>query len=118
MKTARLIAAFCLIAAPAAAMAEATLSIPLTLGPDSQILTSRYSCAGGDPFTVQYVNTDANTLALIPIDGAGRVFVNVVSGSGSRYVSGSHEWWVKGDDATLTDQLQDGSAQDCTTVSE
>ena len=42
-----------------------------------------------------------------------RVFVNVVSASGARYVSGSYVWWSKGDTATLENELENGSILTC-----
>jgi membrane-bound inhibitor of C-type lysozyme len=33
------------------------------------------------------------------------VFVNVMYGSGAKYVSGQYEFWTKGSDATLTDLM-------------
>ena len=37
----------------------------------------------------------------LSVDGQDVVFVNVVSASGAKYVSGVHEWWNKGADASL-----------------
>ena len=62
---------------------------------------------------MQYINAGENSLALIPVDGAERVFVLTVSASGARYVSGGHEWWSKGDDATLDDIMTEDAAMDC-----
>lgn len=95
------------------AQAGVTLSIPLETGATSSITTATYSCAGGEPFTVQYVNAGANALALLPVDGEDRIFVNVVSGSGARYASGQYIWWSKGDTATLENELEEGSLKDC-----
>ena len=97
------------------AFAQATLSIPLQTGADSSIVSTRYSCDGGEAFPVQYINTDTNNLALLPVDGEDRVFVNVISGSGARYVSGQYEWWSKGETATLSNEMED-TTQDCTEV--
>ena len=63
---------------------------------------------------MQYINAGENSLALIPVDGTERVFVATVSASGARYVSGAHEWWSKGDGATLDDTMTDDPAVDCT----
>ena len=35
------------------------------------------------------------------IEGEDVVFVNVISASGAKYVSGEYEWWNKGADASL-----------------
>ncbi len=72
-----------------------------------------YSCAGGEPFSVQYVNAGANALAILPIDGEARIFVNVMSGSGAKYVSGAHVWWTKGGGATLENQMAQADRKDC-----
>lgn len=102
------------LATPAAA--DISLSIPF--GPDAQVISAQFSCDGGEPFPVQYINAQPNNLALLPIDGQQRIFVNVISGSGARYVSGQYEWWTKGDQATLRDAMAeggtDGDGQSCT----
>lgn len=95
------------------AHAEVSLSIPLQTGATSTVITATYSCAGGVPFQVQYVNAGANALALLPIDGEQRIFVNVVSGSGARYASGPYVWWSKGETATLANELEEGGLKDC-----
>ena len=99
------------LAAPA--LAGTGLSIPLAPAAETIIIMTQYSCDGGAPFDVQYINAGENNLALIPIDGIERVFVLTVSASGARYVSGQHEWWSKGDAATLDDTLTEAPAQDC-----
>lgn len=103
----------CLIALSGAAHAEAVLSIPLTLGPDSTIIRASYSCNGADPIPVQYLNAGENHLAILPVGGTERIFVNVIAGSGARYVSGQYEWWTKGETASFSDALSDGKPQDC-----
>ncbi len=45
------------------------------------------------PFTVEYVNGAGNSLALVPVSGKARIFVNVWSASGARYVAGEFLWW-------------------------
>jgi membrane-bound inhibitor of C-type lysozyme len=99
------------LAAPA--LAGTGLSIPLAPAAETNIIMTQYSCDGGAPFDVQYINAGENNLALIPIDGIERVFVLTVSASGARYLSGQHEWWSKGDAATLDDTLTEAPAQDC-----
>lgn len=89
------------------------LSIPLPLTEESSIVPVEYSCTDGETLQVSYVNAGENRLAILPVDGVERVFVNVVSGSGARYVAGEYEWWSKGDNASLTDQLGDGDTQEC-----
>lgn len=103
----------CLLALTGAAQAEAVLSIPLALGPDSTIIRATYSCDGGTAFPVQYLNAGENHLAILPVEGTERIFVNVIAGSGARYVSGQYEWWTKGETASLSNALSDGKPQDC-----
>lgn len=93
--------------------AEPTLSIPLPLTEEISVLPMEYTCADGEPLKVKYVNAGDNRLAILPIDGTERIFVNVISASGARYVAGEYEWWSKGDTASLTNQLEDQSAQEC-----
>ena len=100
------------LAAPA--LAGANLSVPLAPGAENTIILTSYSCDGGTPFEVQYINAGENNLALIPVEGVERIFVLTVSGSGARYVSGSQEWWSKGEAATLTDTMTEAPAQECT----
>lgn len=45
------------------------------------------------PFTVEYVNGADNSLAIVPVSGKPRIFVNVWSASGARYVAGEFLWW-------------------------
>lgn len=96
-----------------AASAQAVVSIPLNIGPTDSVSSQTYACGETAPFAVQYVNAGANALALLPIDGEDRIFVNVVSASGAKYVSGAYVWWTKGDTATLENEMAQGSLQDC-----
>jgi membrane-bound inhibitor of C-type lysozyme len=105
-------------AAPAMASAQAVLSLQLATDGEASIIPATYSCADGEPFTVQYVNAGPNALALLPVEGTQRVFVNVVSGSGARYASGPYIWWSRGDTATLENELEDGSQVACVAVDE
>lgn len=100
-------------ASAGAASAEATLSISLKSGTSDNVQSQNYSCGKGESFPVQYVNTGANSLAIVSIDGEDRIFVNVVSASGAKYVSGAYVWWTKGDTATLENEMEEGSLTDC-----
>ncbi|TYB77581.1 MliC family protein [Maritimibacter fusiformis] len=113
MKPNAWITLFCIAGLAPPAAAEATLSVVLNLNADSDVIAARYTCDAGEPFSVQYVNAGLNSLALIPIDGQEVVFVNVVSASGARYVSGPYEWWTKGSDATLSNQFEKGNTAEC-----
>lgn len=95
------------------ATADVALSIPVDLGTNGSVQALSYACGEDETFAVQYVNTDANTLAIVPVDGEDRIFVNVVSGSGAKYVAGAHVWWTKGDTATLENTLEDASVKEC-----
>ncbi|WP_289069363.1 MliC family protein [Aliiroseovarius sediminis] len=72
-----------------------------------------YSCNDGTQHAVQCVNTGANTLAIVPVDGQDRMVVAVVSASGAQYVSGVHVWWSKGDTATLKNTLETTEIEEC-----
>ncbi len=96
-----LIAASIALASPALAAVE--LNVGINLSGDVQIVTTIYGCGAEEPLTVRYINAQPNFFAIIPIDGQDIVFVNVISGSGAKYVSAQYEWWNKGADATLHD---------------
>lgn len=100
-----------LLASPA--LAQVAVTLPLEKG--GNVESVGYSCGtdGSAEFTVQYVNAGSNSLAIVPIDDAERIFVNVIAASGARYVAGEYEWWVKGDDATLTNQMDQANPRDC-----
>jgi len=83
-------------------MAHADIALTLPLGPDANVTAQDYSCDNGSTLSVQYINAGANQLAMIPLEGQDLLFVNTVSASGARYVSGMWEWWSKGSDATLS----------------
>ena len=102
-----------MLASASAATAQATLSIPLKIGTTDSVLSQTYACGDAKAFAVQYVNAGANALAILPIDGEERLFVNVVSASGAKYVSGAYVWWTKGDTATLENEMTQGSLQEC-----
>ncbi|SMC95660.1 MliC family protein [Primorskyibacter flagellatus] len=95
------------------ASADVTVSIPLELGGTDSVTAQNYTCGDDQSFAVQYVNAGANALAILPVDGEQRIFVNVVSGSGARYASGAHVWWTKGDTATLQNEMSEGGDLEC-----
>lgn len=99
--------ALLLMAAPATA--QPMLSWPL--GPDTQITQADHDCADGSRVGVTYLTAGDDALALIQGLEGPSVLVNVVSASGARYVAGLTEWWVKGNEVTLT---QGDSATTCT----
>jgi len=93
--------------------ADVTLSIPLQISAMDSVMSQTYTCSDGRAFDVQYVNAGANALAIMDLDDEHRIFVNVVAGSGAKYVSGSHVWWTKGDTATMENTLNDSGLLDC-----
>ncbi|HSH27675.1 MAG TPA: MliC family protein [Wenzhouxiangella sp.] len=92
--------------------AEVSLSIAFGLD-EATATTLSYECDDGERFAVHYYNSGSNVLALVPVDGEQRVFVNVVSASGARYVAGQYEWWTKGQNAMLTDVIEDTIRHEC-----
>ena len=108
------ILAIAVLATASATTAQTTLSIPLNIGAADSVLSQTYTCGEADAFAVQYVNSGANALAIMQIDGEDRLFVNVVSASGTKYVSGADVWWTKGDTATRENEMEAGSLQTCT----
>ncbi|WP_165455812.1 MliC family protein [Paracoccus subflavus] len=95
---------------PAIAFANASLTIAFDM---DDVITARYDCGGNMPLAVVYVASDTDALALVPVEGGPRVFAQVVSGSGARYVSGPYEWIIKGEAGQLIDTLEDRTVFDC-----
>ncbi len=76
-----------------------------------------YECEGLEPFSVDFINAKPNFLAIVPIGPQRLVFVNVLSASGAKYVSGQFEFWTSGSEATITDlQVDSGGTLACTEV--
>ncbi|NHM24689.1 MliC family protein [Tritonibacter mobilis] len=107
------ILALAMFSGAGAVTADVSLSIPVKIDAAGSLNSETYVCEEGKPFSVQYVNSGANVLAIIPIDGEVRIFVNVVSASGAKYVSGSHVWWAKGEMATLENEMEAGNIENC-----
>lgn len=95
------------------ALAGVNVSLPLEPDAEMTILSMEYQCDPDETYAVQYVNAGGNSLALVPIDGKERIFVNVIAASGARYVSGEYEWWTKGSSATLTNLSDPDNPRDC-----
>lgn len=100
--------ALCLVSVSCAAVA-----MPLTV-PQIQTATTntlRYECHGGSTLTVQYMNTkNKQSFALLTVDGRKMLFVNVLAGSGAKYVGDHYTWWTKGPEGSLTDDTADPNA--------
>jgi membrane-bound inhibitor of C-type lysozyme len=97
-----------LMASSALAAAHSASAMPLTV-PQIQTAstqTTRYDCKGGKHVSVQYTNTRNNqSFAALTVDGRKLLFVNVVSGSGARYVADQYTWSTKGPQANLYDEM-------------
>ena len=110
----RLFAAAILFAPVAASAAPVELVLPGQV----QRTSVAYSCSDGVDRTADYINVGENSLAVVDIDGAPIVFVNVMSGSGARYmpvnVNQTYELLTKGDAATLYEDSDTVLAGDCT----
>lgn len=96
----------------AAAPAFADVGLTLAL-PGATALTSQTYRCGESAFEVRYITAGGNSLAVLPVEGEERIFVNVISGSGARYASGPYIWWSKGDSATLESEMEEGSLIEC-----
>jgi membrane-bound inhibitor of C-type lysozyme len=44
-------------------------------------------------FSVEYLNSDSNSLAILPVAGHSLIFVSVISASGARYAAQRYIWW-------------------------
>ena len=107
-------------ALPQADLRASELKIALKGSHPAKRKTVRYECdANGvklglpaQAFAVDYINAGANSLAVLPIAGESRIFVNVTSGSGARYASGDLIWWeAAGRSITLTSDSLNGKVQ-------
>lgn len=112
MKPLLLAAALSLAALPAGAV-ETSMQLVLELEGNAQRDVMTYQCEGiEDPMVVEYINAHPIFLAIVPIEGENLIFVNVVSASGARYVSGQYEWWSRGNEAFFTDAMDVGEEED------
>lgn len=105
--------AVAIVANAGGATAEVNLSINLAIDGKGSLTSQSYACDGGATFPVTYINSGANSLAIVPVDGEERIFVAVMSASGARYASGPLVWWTKGDTATLESEMDAGRAKTC-----
>jgi membrane-bound inhibitor of C-type lysozyme len=96
-----------LIAACGLVVAHGAFAMPLTV-PQIQTAssqTTRYVCQDGKRIAVEYTNTrNHQSFAALTVDGRKLLFVNVMSGSGARYVADRYTWWTKGPEANLYDE--------------
>lgn len=91
----------------------AAVAAPLTV-PQIQVSTTNalhYSCRDGKSLNVTYMNTtNKQSFALVVVNGRKLLFVNVLSGSGAKYMADHFTWWTKGPEGTLTDNTADPNA--------
>ncbi|AXK66156.1 MliC family protein [Burkholderia anthina] len=68
-----------------------------------------YQCANQkQPVRVSYWHAgNAQSFALVPVNGQQLLFVDTVSASGVRYQAGRYTWWTKGKEGTLRDEIAD-----------
>lgn len=86
------------------AVADASVTIGLTVTGDMERKTVTYTCTGdAETLAVEYVNAAPNFLALMQVKGETLIFANTVTASGTKYQAGPYTWWNKGTDATLSD---------------
>ncbi len=98
---------------------DVSAQVVLSLSGNFERNVVQYQCEGLEPFAVDFINASPNFLAIVPIGPQKLVFVNVMSASGARYVSGQFEFWTKGSEATLTDlQVTDGGTLACSEISD
>ena len=65
-------------------------------------------------FTVRYVQRGDTRLAIVPVNGEDLVFAQVLSGSGSRYVTGRFTWWDAREPSFQMDEdAPDGKISSC-----
>ncbi|CDY79692.1 Predicted periplasmic protein [Caballeronia glathei] len=95
--------------AGAQAVCAKALTVPQIQQATAQ--TTAYDCQDGKSVTVRYVNTkNGQSFALLPVEGKKLLFVNVMSGSGARYVADRYTWWTKGPEGTLSNGMADSGA--------
>ena len=114
----RLLLAALLAALAAPAFADASVTIGLSVTGDLERKIVPYDCGTDTPLVVEYLNAAPDFLALVPIDGKPRIFVNTLSASGAKYEAGQYVWWNKGSDATLSDITEGLDAAPVLTCSE
>lgn len=93
------------------------LSISVGDGASNARTVAHYRC-DGQSMDVEYLNVEPDFLAIVPVDGLKRIFVQVMSASGARYASGQYIWWSKGKEASLYDQTKGEDAAPMLTCNE
>jgi membrane-bound inhibitor of C-type lysozyme len=86
---------------------------PLPGNEKAQKTQVTYQCSDGEQLAATYYNGDPNRLAIVKKGNQpALVMVNVVAGSGAKYVGNIYEWWTKGDSGNFT-QLMDNTITEC-----
>lgn len=96
-----------------ATVAHAVSAMPLTVPQiqEASSQTVKYDCRDGKSASVRYVNTkNKQSFALLTVDGRKLMFVNVMSGSGAKYVADEYTWWTKGPEGNLSSGRADANA--------
>lgn len=101
-------------AALAALFSTGAGAFQLDLPGEAEWQSASYQCSDGEQREVQYVNLGANSLAILEVEGQRRVFVNVISASGARYVSGPYVWWTTGEGSTFGNEMADEGTEPVT----
>ncbi len=96
-----------------AAMKNGTDLLIRLPGPEQAVSRSTiaYQCDGDQRISVEYINVNATSLAVLTLADETVVTVNVLAASGAKYAGGRYEWWTKGDEATLDDLTSDANTQ-------
>ncbi|KND59780.1 Formate dehydrogenase -O, gamma subunit [Candidatus Burkholderia verschuerenii] len=104
----RILTASAAVACVASAAAHTAFAMPLTV-PQIQTAskeTTTYDCKGGKSVSVQYTNTrNHQSFAALTVDERKLLSVNVIAGSGAKYVADQYTWWTKGPEANLYDEM-------------
>ncbi|MDR5771077.1 MliC family protein [Caballeronia sp. LZ002] len=105
MKRSLVLSAALLMASTIATTARAMpLTVPQIQTASTQ--TTRYDCKDGKSVSVQYTNArNHQSFAALTVDGRKLLFVNVIAGSGAKYVADQYTWWTKGPQANLYDEM-------------
>lgn len=125
-----LMAVLCLGINPAFASKATNFQIKLASPTTVDRQTVLYTCQGnGDAakellsrlpqkrVAVQYINADAVSLAVLPIEGHTQVFSNVIAADGAKYAAAQYVWWNKGNDALFSSEMDDKALVTCHAVS-
>ena len=99
----QIVLALSLTALASPALADAGITLGLSLAGDAEIKNVQYACEHHDPVTMQYINAAPNYLAVLPLDGKTLIFASVLAASGTKYVSGQYELFSKGPQINLQD---------------